>query len=71
MFVYNVNTTYICVIFKINNMKNKLYSFRFNPKVIEQIDKLAKNTHRNRTNYIEFLMLKDIKDKKELENNKK
>jgi hypothetical protein len=41
----------------------KLYSFRFDTGLIEQIDEIAVDNYTNRTEYLTRLMVKDLQER--------
>lgn len=52
--------------------KKQNYTFRFDPDIIEKIDKIARKKHRSRTNLIEVILAAYIRenDKTEEDENK-
>lgn len=45
-------------------MAKQLYSFRFDPTLIKEIEKMAKKENRNLTNYIETLLIQKVEENK-------
>jgi hypothetical protein len=48
----------------ISDMAKKQYNFRFEEKLIEQVQKLADKDNRTLTNFIETLLMKVVEDSK-------
>jgi predicted HicB family RNase H-like nuclease len=59
-----VNTTCSNDIAPKNTMAKKPYNFRFEEKLIEQVQKLADKDNRTLTNFIETLLMKVVEDSK-------
>lgn len=45
-------------------MAKTLYSFRFDPQLIKEVEKLAKKENRNLTNFIETTLLQIVEESK-------
>lgn len=49
---------------KQDEMAKTLYSFRFSPELIKEVEKLAKAENRNLTNFIETVLIKVVEENK-------
>lgn len=49
---------------KQDEMAKQLYSFRFDPALIREVEKLAKKENRNLTNFIETLLIQKVEESK-------